>query len=155
MIIFLIKQDGAVEVGVSRKRRKGGRGKVREKARGSSTACLKPRGDVMTAWQFGVKQGLGKDRRVLGLSEKNKQCYRRDEGQELIDRLSAAFSLARSQTEAPVLITCNANVRTRTRHLGTWKCAPNCANSACLHDADKMAARSRSQNASQRRAAIC
>lgn len=89
-------------VGVSRKGSTGGVG-VWVKGRGPSrrTACLRLREDVMTVWQFGVKQGLGKDGRVAGLNTKKTMLTDGMKGGELIDLLSAFFSEAPSQTEAP------------------------------------------------------
>lgn len=94
---------------------------VQAKGRGSRrhTACLRLHGDVMTVWQFGEKQGLGKDGRVEGLNKKKPMLTNGMEGgMELIDPLSAFCSEDHWQTEAPVFITCNVNVTMRTLHLG-------------------------------------
>lgn len=79
----------------------------------------------MTVWQFGVKQ-VGQGQQGGGAEQKKKTMLTDGtKGGELIDLLSAFFSEAHSQTEAPVFITSNANVTTRMLHLGIWKCASN------------------------------
>lgn len=122
------------------------RGGVRVKGRGSSrrSACLRLRGDVMTAWQFDVKQGLGKDEWMVGLNNNKKNAYRWDEGRRAY--WSAVYLLLWGSlaNRGPSVYHLQRQCGDGDAPSGDMEMCIKLCNSACLHDADKMAVRGRS-----------
>lgn len=158
MIIFLIKQDGAVEVGVSRKRSKGsGGGEGARKSQGIKPThgrleAARGRDDSVAIW---CKTGVGQGQKGVG-TERKKQTMLQT-GRRAGAHRSAVCRLFVSSlaNRGPSVDHLQRQCEDEDAPSGDMEMCTKLRNSACLHDADKMAARSRSQNAFQKRAAIC
>lgn len=109
-----------------------GRGGVASESQGITPShalleAARRRDDSVAIW---CKTGVGQGQKGVGSEQQQKKKAMLTDGtkgRELIDLLSAFFSEAHLQTEAPMFITCNANVTARTLHLGIWKCDSNSA----------------------------